>query len=238
MIKHFTKNTLGRDYVVGDIHGCFSRLQAHLEHMGFDPQNDRLFSVGDLVDRGPESEMCLEWLHKPWFHAVQGNHEDMAVWFASGNLDVHMYNMNGGAWMIGRTSAERMEYAVALGSLPYAIEVDTEVEGGLVGIVHADCPVSSWEELRLRLSEEGSAGEAFRQQCMWSRDRINGGSHDTVSGVRAVIVGHTPVERFTSLGNTLYIDTGAVFRGREFTILDLETLKPVRLARDLQWEGA
>lgn len=235
MIKHFAKNTAGKDYVVGDIHGCFSRLQGHLDRIGFDPTKDRLFSVGDLVDRGPESDLCLEWLAKPWFHPVQGNHEDMAVWYASGNLDVHMYNMNGGAWMIGRTQAERMEYAVALGTLPYAIEVDTETEGGLVGIVHADCPVASWDELRRRIHEQTPTGEAFRQQCLWSRDRINGGSHDTVEGVRAVIVGHTPVERFTSLGNVLYIDTGAVFRGRDFTILDLEALRPVHTGARLDW---
>lgn len=39
----------------GDIRGCFNRLQAGLELLGFDPDKDRLFSVGDLVDWGPES---------------------------------------------------------------------------------------------------------------------------------------------------------------------------------------
>jgi serine/threonine protein phosphatase 1 len=60
---------------VGDIHGHFQRLQQCLEAVGFDPAVDRLFSVGDLVDRGPHSEAALDWLAQPWFHAVQGNHE-------------------------------------------------------------------------------------------------------------------------------------------------------------------
>lgn len=72
MLKQFIINKTGTDYVVGDIHGCFSLLQAKLDEIGFDPTKDRLFSVGDLVDRGTESDKVLEWLSKPWFHAVCG----------------------------------------------------------------------------------------------------------------------------------------------------------------------
>jgi serine/threonine protein phosphatase 1 len=78
-IAHFDRNTRGRDLIVGDIHGCFSRLGAHLNYLQFDPARDRLFSVGDLIDRGPESEHALEWLAQPWFHAVKGNHEEAAM---------------------------------------------------------------------------------------------------------------------------------------------------------------
>jgi len=73
--KHFERNTQGRDFAVGDIHGHFTRLQAALEAVDFAPEVDRLFSVGDVVDRGPESERVLDWLAQPWFFAVQGNHE-------------------------------------------------------------------------------------------------------------------------------------------------------------------
>jgi len=38
---------------------------------------DQLFSVGDLVDRGPESHRVLEWLARPWFFAICGNHDFM-----------------------------------------------------------------------------------------------------------------------------------------------------------------
>lgn len=239
MIKHFAQNTAGRDLIVGDVHGCFSRLQAHLDALAFNPEVDRLFSVGDLVDRGPESELCLEWLAKPWFHAVKGNHEDMACMYALGHLDVHMYNMNGGAWMIGRPPAERMEYAAALAALPIAMEVETT--DGLVGIVHADCPFPSWQDFTVSLADKGLSSDmrdAITEAALWSRERITAMEHESVAGVRAVVVGHTPVERFTSLGNVLYIDTGAVFRGRDFTILDLSTLRPVGGTKTLEWEAA
>ena len=64
---------------MGDIHGHFSRLEATLAMRRFNPAQDRLFSVGDLVDRGQESPQVLDWLKRPWFFAVCGNHDDYAV---------------------------------------------------------------------------------------------------------------------------------------------------------------
>lgn len=77
--RRLLANIRGRDLAVGDIHGHFQRLEKCLEAVRFDPAVDRLFSVGDLVDRGPHSEAALEWLAQPWFHAVQGNHEALAI---------------------------------------------------------------------------------------------------------------------------------------------------------------
>lgn len=72
-------NTQGRDFVVGDVHGCYSLLRALLTAVGFYPPTDRLIAVGDLVDRGPASLECLELLSEPWFFSVRGNHEQMLL---------------------------------------------------------------------------------------------------------------------------------------------------------------
>lgn len=77
--KHFDANTLGRDFAVGDLHGCKDALEQLLTHVNFDPSVDRLFSVGDLVDRGPDSWGCIALLEEPWFHAVLGNHEQLTI---------------------------------------------------------------------------------------------------------------------------------------------------------------
>jgi hypothetical protein len=61
LVRHLDANQVGRDFVVGDIHGCFSKLSAELERLRFDRDVDRLFSVGDLVDRGPESAAVVDW---------------------------------------------------------------------------------------------------------------------------------------------------------------------------------
>jgi serine/threonine protein phosphatase 1 len=66
-------------WVVGDIHGCFSILMAKLRQYRFDPWQDLLVSVGDVIDRGPDSLRCLKLLRKRWIVAVRGNHEQMAL---------------------------------------------------------------------------------------------------------------------------------------------------------------
>ena len=55
MIELVPANNVGIDYICSDIHGHFSLLESQLEKVGFDPDKDRLFSLGDLIDRGDES---------------------------------------------------------------------------------------------------------------------------------------------------------------------------------------
>ena len=61
-------NKTGRDFVLGDLHGTTDLLRALMEHVAFDPKKDRLFSVGDLIDRGEDSPGGLTLLLEPWFH--------------------------------------------------------------------------------------------------------------------------------------------------------------------------
>ena len=54
-VQSFEENRQGRDFVVGDVHGEFGVLENALEQIQFDFQVDRLFCVGDLIDRGPQT---------------------------------------------------------------------------------------------------------------------------------------------------------------------------------------
>ncbi len=79
-VRTFARNERGRDFVVGDIHGMFSALEGFLHELSFDAGRDRLFSVGDLIDRGAESEAVLQWLTgREWFHAIRGNHDQFLL---------------------------------------------------------------------------------------------------------------------------------------------------------------
>ncbi|MBP5054355.1 metallophosphoesterase [Pseudomonas chlororaphis] len=238
-IQRFEINTAGRDFAVGDIHGHFTKLQAALDAVQFDPTVDRLFSVGDLVDRGPESADVDTWLAKPWFHAVRGNHEQMAIeayrFDPSGRIgDVHL--SNGGAWIYGRSSVEQACYVELLADLPLIIEVMTPQ--GPVGIVHADCPFPTWQMLQSWAEGNMPGLRNVEEVVQWSRSRIASENHKGVSGVQAVIVGHTPTRQPAVLGNVYHIDTGA-WMGGHFTMINLATLQchpPINPKLQWDWE--
>lgn len=234
-IKHFARNVAGRDLIVGDIHGHFTKLQAELDEIGFDPEaGDRLFSVGDLVDRGPESDLALEWLAKPWFHAVAGNHEDFAIRWPNGQIQAGHYVANGGGWNVANPRELQLEFKAAFEALPVAIELETEA--GLIGIVHADCPYRDWATFRRILAGGGKETEHATMMAQWSRDRADKMLDSEVQGVRAVVVGHTPMQRMSILGNVIFIDTGAwLGSGRHFTVIDAADLMPAGLNSLLDW---
>ena len=64
-------------YIVGDLQGCFDELQLLLQKVKFDPTQDQLYLVGDLIARGDKSLECLR-LVKSLGSAAQtvlGNHD-------------------------------------------------------------------------------------------------------------------------------------------------------------------
>lgn len=127
-------NTAGRDFIVGDLHGCLDLLRVELARIGFDTGRDRLFSVGDLADRGPDSMGCLRLLHESWFHAVRGNHEDMLLAYAyradtpqASDTSAAVFFQNGGGWIRELDESASLELKRDLlplvFALPYVITV-------------------------------------------------------------------------------------------------------------------
>ncbi|WP_374557386.1 metallophosphoesterase [Aquitalea pelogenes] len=219
-------NQAGRDFVVGDVHGCFTELRQLLEQVVFDGSRDRLFSVGDLVDRGPESRQVLEWLAKPWFYAVRGNHEQMALEFDLAQTDAcERYLNNGGGWFICLDEKDKQAYRTAFLRLPLAIEVVSE--HGLIGLLHADCPLDDWNLLRQQLALPtpwGEEGGKLLRQITWCRLRAKGMVRKPVVGVYMLCVGHTPQRQVRQIDNVWYLDTGGVY-GRQLSMLQLDTMQ-------------
>lgn len=224
-MPHFARNTRGRDFVCGDIHGCFDAVESALAAVSFDTSRDRLFAVGDLVDRGSQCLAVPEWLQRPWFRSVRGNHEQMAIGIAGGRHDHDLYRRCGGGWFLDLPANQQQAIASQLATLPLGMEVETS--GGLVGLVHADVPLGNWGDFRHLLEAQVAlpikAIHAMREWALWSRQRIESQDTTPVEGVAAVVVGHSVVERVAALGNVVFIDTGAVF-GRSLSLLPIESV--------------
>ena len=146
-VLYLPENMIGRDFVIGDLHGMVPLLRALLDHVRFDPSGDRLFSVGDLIDRGEDSPGALDLLDEPWFHAVRGNHEDMLLDYllsapdqqyrlsGSGFTGDHAFLANGGGYWYPENPLTNNQRA-NLAQLPHILVVGKDAPGRF-HVVHA-----------------------------------------------------------------------------------------------------
>ncbi len=66
-------------YIVGDVHGCLSELEALVEKLSVEP-DDLVVFVGDLVRKGPDSCGVLEFvMERPNMFTVRGNNEQKLI---------------------------------------------------------------------------------------------------------------------------------------------------------------
>lgn len=215
MLHRFDKNTQGRDFIVGDVHGHFSLLRSLLKMVEFNAEIDRLFSTGDLVDRGPECEESIYWIRQPWFHAVRGNHEQFVI-----ESDPKLHFMNGGAWFLMLSTGEQNDFRHEFNTLPFAIEIDTD--DGKVGIVHAEVPDDDWESLPKLEWAGPQRREHMESFLLWRRDIIRKRApFHGVANIDKVVVGHSPVKEVTQIHNVTYLDTG-MGNGRALTLLCIQ----------------
>jgi serine/threonine protein phosphatase 1 len=206
-------NRLGKDYVIGDVHGAFTTVLAAMKEANFNTDCDRLLSVGDLIDRGVDSWRMVKFLGLHYVLAVIGNHEDMLFeLYKNGVPDeaivAYMARHNGFGWWLSMPDEMRADILRAICTMPTVIELETP--RGLVGLVHGDVPAGmDWQTF---VREVEAENPDVLQVALWGRDRIHSNNQDGVQGVGRVFVGHTPqwngVQRF---GNVYAIDTGAIF---------------------------
>ncbi|MCE9532330.1 MAG: metallophosphoesterase, partial [Planctomycetes bacterium] len=196
---------LRRHLIVGDIHGCFDELQALLGQLQFDPSEDVLVSVGDIIDRGPKIRETIEYLFNlPRFHMAIGNHEEKFLRYLEGRnvKATHGLQTTIDAYPEGFPP----EYTERMRSLPLILKTPSGY------VVHAG------------FDPEMSPTEQSRSDCIYMRfyggktyfDEINGRAWYTLwptDGPR-VFFGHIPLEDGPVESHIVSLDAGCVFGGR------------------------
>lgn len=251
LIQHFEENINGKDFIVGDIHGHYDELMTQLETMNFDFENDRLFSVGDLIDRGHKNLETLKLLDKKWFFAVRGNHEQMIIdryehpenkpaWSNTVKTRedaVRIHIANGGKWFDElATDEDRIHVYEFINELPYVITFNVGVK--LFGIVHAEIPeeFDSWADFVSSVETRKDVRYDMlygRNEILGYVDYVSGEPVDieyrkpprVIAGIDMTIHGHTPTASPLYGGNQLWIDT--LSKSGSLTIL---------LANDLRFD--
>ena len=204
--------TGGRDWVVSDVHGCFETLRRALRGIDFEYGRDRLFSVGDLIDWGPNSTEALEWLENERFEAVvMGNHEaEMVRLLQTGEILAPAKPYQQWMWNIDRPNLFR--WYRALRPLPLAVTVETAA-AGRVGIVHCSTWRDSWSATLDALEKRDIVAINMVMLGTDEHGRRAGPSGNEVVEIDRVIAGHDARREIERRANTWCIDTGAGFPG-------------------------
>lgn len=200
-VLHLPANVFGRDFVVGDIHGCYVDLVALLAEVGFDPLRDRVIATGDLGDRGPASASVFLLLETSWFYSVRGNHEQMLLEAQEDVRAMRHWFENGGGWWLGEDAMTRATIVALAGALPLAIVVGAE-SGRRFNVLHAEFFGSDGELGR------GDFGPETAMRMLWGRDLASG----RVLGAlpeSPTFVGHTIAPEVTQVGSVRFMDGGA-----------------------------
>lgn len=191
-------------YVFSDVHGHFGPLDRMLERVS-PTSDDRIFMLGDMIDRGPDPMAVVKCCHElPNTTVLMGNHEDLMLSFYA-NPDSPSARINweiNGAWPTQEgfrslPMEERVEIARWLFTLP--LYAQTEVGGRRYLLVHAGVdpsrirprPAQEWDEAAI----DQMMAEQYGEDLMWIREEFWGaptGMVDEQGRGPIVIAGHTP----------------------------------------------
>ncbi len=210
---------MNKIFAIGDIHGCFDKLQRLILEIKADPVNDTLVFIGDYIDRVDGGRDVVDYilkLKKTFQNVIclRGNHESMLLRFLDGVED-DIYLANGGfatlkAYGISRSDTpkvrkkkippDHLKFFKTL--LPY-YETDQFI------FVHAG------------LIPGRELNEQSLYDMQWIRQTFIDSDDDFG---KQVVFGHTHFSEPLVEDNKIGIDTGAVYGGR-LTCVELPALK-------------
>lgn len=199
-----TVKTAPRRLFVGDLHGCLAELDALLFRFAFRPGIDHLFSVGDVVGKGPDVPGSLRRLHDLRARVVLGNH-DAALLEAARNESSGITPKYSD--YLDSLGKEREEWIAWIGSWPFHLDL------GDILLVHAglqpgiEDPADMEPRILTLIRTWDGKGEDLNRagDPAW---------FDCVRLGRTVVFGHWAKRGLIDRPGFKGLDTGCVYGGR------------------------
>jgi serine/threonine protein phosphatase 1 len=204
-IIHYEANAIGSDFVISDVHGGIKSLEYQLKRHNYNKETDRLFFVGDLINKGKNSNEVIDFVIEHNGHSVLGNHENYLRHACENNINDAMLN-----WFYHLHSEQQSKIMQLIQSMPLGITIDTT--DGLVGVVHADVPFNDFDlfknsEVDEKLIFTTLESRAGHDACEFFENwHYNKTEDNIIKGVDLVVSGHTPEREIRIHGNRAFID--------------------------------
>lgn len=166
-----------RRIVIGDVHGHYNGLMGLLEAIS-PSADDEVYFIGDLIDRGPQSNQVVDFVRKNAYPCILGNHEQMLLDVVSGgSMAAHVQQ----SWLYSGGYATISSYpdsTIPQEHLEWMQNLPTHLDLGDYWLVHAGI------DPRMPLAEQTS------DQLCWVREEFHSMTQPYFTD-KTVIIGHT-----------------------------------------------
>lgn len=222
---------MGRMLVQGDQHGALKAVKQVLERCNFNPNEDLLISLGDVVDGWSESselvqfyiDLSEECLYKPLF--IKGNHDDYCHKWLKGGLPKMEWLMQGGKSTIEsyiNTGYINEEAHLNFFNEMFDFYIDTKNRG----YVHAG--FSSHKGLGYDSSDTYYWDRSLWKQALNNDIELLPKEFNMLEAYKEIFIGHTPTLILNETVpmnkyNIWNLDTGAGFGAGKLTIMNANT---------------
>ena len=222
--------------IIGDIHGCLSTLQALISKAG---PVDEIISVGDLIDRGPDSLGVIQYCIENNIQVCLGNHELMMLdamddWLGldhpykrMGLLSSDWFNNGGSGVFEQLTDSDSIQFAVNyFKSLPILIKTDHIINDLPVVVSHTCLNNYSYDVLNASQDDLRKHATSF----VWSRSQavdkaqffnIYGHTPTDYLGLKGAVPKHSPTG--------INLDTGCVYDSEDRGVLTAILLPSMKI---------
>ena len=186
-----------RRIVVGDIHGCYDELMELLEKIGIG-DDDRVFSVGDLITKGPKNKEVLDlFMTDARFSAVIGNH-DLALRRKWNGEEIELKPAQKETHK--ELKGEKDSYVTFFNRMPFMIDLGTHL------VVHAgvrpNVELHSQTTSDMTLIRTLGANPESDEGTPW---------YHVYHGEKTILFGHWPAPEPRRGRKAIGLDTGCVY---------------------------